>query len=94
MATSLLASCNVNKTWIGVALVERRGAVATGHGRRRRRGEEPRRPRRVAAGDVVPGVDDREIRRPLDFQRAMLDRKPGEQVRLRCAGQRLARAPV
>ena len=32
----------------------------------------------LAAGDVITAVDDAEIQRPLDFQRAMLDRKPGE----------------
>ncbi len=36
----------------------------------------------LLAGDVVTGVDDAEVRRPLDFQRAMLERKPGETIRL------------
>ena len=36
----------------------------------------------LLAGDVVTGVDDAEIHRPLDFQRAMLDRKPGQKLRL------------
>ena len=36
----------------------------------------------MTAGDVITAVDDIEVQRPLDFQRAMLDRKPGQQVRL------------
>ena len=46
----------------------------------------------LARGDVITAVDDTEIHRPLDFQRAMLDRKPGQQVRLavRRAGDPLA----
>ena len=41
----------------------------------------------LVAGDVITAVDDTEIQRPLDFQRAMLDRKPGQQApRWRCAG--------
>ena len=81
VAASLLASCNVNKTWIGVTssnesssqqgmvvgTVESKSPAATAG---------------LAAGDIVTRIDDTEIQRPLDFQRAMLDRKPGEKVRL------------
>jgi len=36
----------------------------------------------LVAGDVVVAVEDMPVVRPLDFQRAMLDRTPGETVRL------------
>jgi serine protease Do len=36
----------------------------------------------LVAGDVVTAIDGLDIERPLDFQRAMLDRKPGETLRL------------
>ena len=42
--------------------------------------EEPRRRGGLLAGDVITAVEDIDVQRPLDFQRAMLDRKPGEKV--------------
>ena len=36
----------------------------------------------LVAGDVVTAIDDFTIERPLDFQRAMLDRKAGETLHL------------
>ena len=44
----------------------------------------------LAAGDVVTAIDDTEIHRPLDFQRAMLDRKPGETLAADRAARRQA----
>jgi serine protease Do len=40
---------------------------------------------------VITAVDKQEVQRPLDFQRAILDRKPGEKIRLavRRAGEPL-----
>ena len=45
----------------------------------------------LAAGDVITAIDNKDIQRPLDFQRAMLDRKPGEKLQLaiRRAGESL-----
>jgi serine protease Do len=36
----------------------------------------------LLAGDVISAVDDADVRRPLDFQRAILDRAPGQTLRL------------
>ena len=36
----------------------------------------------LAAGDVVVAVGETEVQRPLDFQRAMLERVPGDAIQL------------
>jgi serine protease Do len=36
----------------------------------------------IRPGDIVAGVEDTDVGRPLDFQRALLDRKPGEKLSL------------
>jgi len=36
----------------------------------------------LRAGDVITAVGDMQVRRALDFQRALLDRSPGEQLEL------------
>jgi serine protease Do len=82
VAVGLLANCNADKTWIGMESsrsisLERRG-MAIG-------AVEPKGPAAEAglvAGDVITCVDDLTIERPLDFQRAMLDHKPGDTLRL------------
>ena len=82
VATALLASCNVNKMWIGVT--SSNDAPPSQHGMvvGAVEASSPAAEAGLAAGDVVASVDEREIRRPLDFQRAMLDRKPGQKVHL------------
>lgn len=82
VAASMLASCNVNKTWMGMASSNdpsrpHQGLVVGS--------VEPKSPAAeagLAPGDVITGIDDTDIRRPLDFQRAMLDRKPNEKIRM------------
>ena len=82
MTVGLLATCNAGKTWIGVAS-STDASAAQGHGRRRRRGQKPRRRGRTGRRRRGRGASaTTEIQRPLDFQRAMLDRKPGETIRL------------
>ncbi len=82
VAASLLASCNVNSTWIGLTSSNETkspqegmviGAVET---------KSPAAEAGLAPGDVVTKVDDIKIQRPLDFQRAMLDRKPGQKIHM------------
>jgi len=81
VTAGLLATCNANKTWIGMESSTKtspRQGMAVGT-------VEPKSPAAEAglrAGDVVTAIDDLDIERPLDFQRAMLDRKPGETLRL------------
>ena len=82
VAAALLADCNLNKAWIGVtasteAAQPRQGMVVGAV-----EAKSPAAEAGLARGDVITAVDDTEIQRPLDFQRAMLDRKPGQQVRL------------
>ena len=82
VTVGLLATCNANKAWIGMESSTdssplRRG-MAVG-------AVEPKSPAAEAglkAGDVIVAIDDLAIERPLDFQRAMLDRKPGETLRV------------
>ena len=82
VAASLLASCNVNATWIGLTSSNETkpsqqgmvvGAVET---------KSPAAEAGLTPGDVVTKVDDVKIQRPLDFQRAMLDRKPGQKIHM------------
>ncbi|MEN6451645.1 MAG: trypsin-like peptidase domain-containing protein [Thermoguttaceae bacterium] len=82
VTVGLLASCNASKARIGMASANSAtpstdgmvvGAVET---------RSPAAEAGLHAGDVVVRVDESEIHRPLDFQRAMLDRKPGETVSL------------
>ena len=81
VAAGLLATCNANKTWIGMESSTKtspRQGMAIGS-------VEPKSPADEAglhAGDVLTAIDDLDIERPLDFQRAMLDRKPGDTLRL------------
>jgi serine protease Do len=82
VATAMLASCNVSKTRIG--LVSSNDAAPSQHGMPLGAVEanSPAAEAGLLAGDVITNVEDVEVRRPLDFQRAMLDRKAGQQVRL------------
>jgi serine protease Do len=81
ISAGLLATCNANKTWIGIESATKtspRQGMAVGS-------VEPKSPADTAglhAGDIVTAIDDLDIERPLDFQRAMLDHKPGETLRL------------
>ncbi len=83
ICVSMLANCNANKAWIGmqslmVASSSRQGTVVGA--------VEPKSPAAEAgllAGDLVVAVDDVEVSRPLDFQRAVLERTPGETLRLK-----------
>ena len=92
VAAALLASCNVNKAWIGVTSSNERRQPQQGMVVGAVEANSPAAEAGLAAGDVITAVGDAEIQRPLDFQRAMLDRKPGQQVQLavRRAGDSLA----
>jgi serine protease Do len=82
VAANLLGSTAIVKAWHGavasadapttqqgmvVASVEKKSPAADGG---------------LQAGDVITAVGDAEVKRALDFQRAMLDRRPGEKIQL------------
>lgn len=92
VAASLLASCNVSKAWIGVISSNDPSSPRPGMVVGAVEGKSPAAEAGLAAGDVVTAVDAKDIRRPLDFQRAMLDHRAGEKIRLtvRRAGEPLA----
>jgi len=81
VAAALLAACNAQQTRIGiVSSVESSekeemivGAVEA---------DSPAAKAGLRAGDIIVAVDNTDVRQPLDFQRAMLERKPGENVQL------------
>ena len=81
VAARLLASCGSHRGWLGVVSTNEPTAgsgMVVG-------AVEPNSPAAEAglnAGDTIVRVDDVEIQRPLDFQRAMLERKPGEKCLL------------
>jgi len=82
VAVGLLATCNANNTWIGMesstnASPSERGMVVGAV-----EADSPAADAGLLAGDVILAVDDADIGRPLDFQRAMLDRTAGERIRL------------
>ena len=83
VAASLLATCNAEPdSGIGVASATEPAGAATRHGRSAPvEAKSPAAEAGLKAGDVIIAVGDKEIQRPLDFQRAMLDRKPGETLR-------------
>jgi serine protease Do len=82
VAATLLASCNANKTWIGATSAGEAAPRQSGMVVAAVEADGPAAKAGLAAGDVITGIDDAEIQRPLDLQRAMLDRKPGQSARL------------
>jgi serine protease Do len=82
VAVGLLASCNTNKTWIGM---ESSTDASPGNHGMKVGAIEPKSPAAEAglvSGDVITAIDDITIERPLDFQRAMLDHKAGDMLQL------------
>jgi serine protease Do len=82
VAVGLLASCNTGKSRIGMASANDDSPSSQGMVVGAVEAQSPAAQAGLLAGDLVVAVDDAEVRRPLDFQRAMLDRKPGETIRL------------
>lgn len=82
IAVGLLATCNTNKTWIGMESSNEVGSQTEGMAVGAVEPKSPAATAGLAAGDIVIAVDDMPVRRPLDFQRAMLDRTPGETLRV------------
>jgi serine protease Do len=78
VSASLLASCNVNKAWIGVTS----SSGAKGMLVSVVEAKSPAAEAGLLAGDVITNVDHTRVERSLDFQRALLERKPGEKINL------------
>ena len=82
VAVRLLATCNADKTWIGMESSTDASGPQHGMVVGAVEAKSPAAEAGLVAGDVVTAVGDTEIQRPLDFQRAMLDRTPGETLRV------------
>jgi serine protease Do len=82
IAAGLLASSNPNKAWTGVTSAKDETSNAHGMVVETLEQNSPAASAGLTAGDVVTTIDDHEVQRALDFQRAMLDCQPGQKVRL------------
>ena len=82
VATALLASCNVSKARIGLVTSNDAAPSPQGMLVGAVEANSPAAEAGLAPGDLVTAVGDIDVRRPLDFQRAMLERKPGQLVHL------------
>jgi serine protease Do len=82
VTAGMLANCNAQRTWIGMESSPAGAPPRQGMTISSIEARSPAAQAGLAAGDVVVSVEEADIQRPLDFQRAMLDRRPGETVRL------------
>ncbi len=82
VAARLLASCGTHRGWLGVVSANEPAAASSGMVIGTVEPNSPAAQAGLNAGDRIVRVDDLDVRRPLDFQRAMLDRKPGEKCLL------------
>jgi serine protease Do len=78
VAARLLASYGVHRGWLGVVSSNAPASVDSGMVVGAVEPNSPAAEAGLNAGDTIVRVDDVEIQRPLDFQRAMLERKAGE----------------
>jgi serine protease Do len=82
-AASMLATVNVNKNWHGiVATSENSEGDAKGLAVESVEKNSPAADAGIKSGDVITGLDSVEVRRTLDLQRALLDRKPGDKIKI------------
>lgn len=82
ISAELLASGNRNKVWSGVSWSEDASRSSQGMVVETVEHESPADKAGLTAGDVVTAMDDQEVQRVLDYQRAMLDCKPGQTIEL------------
>ena len=93
-AASMLVSVNANKTWHGVvAGDENSGGTSKGVVVESVEKSSPAAEAGIKPGDVITRLDDVEIHRALDLQRAFLDCKPGDKIEiaLRRSGESTAK---
>lgn len=82
VAANLLASCNVKTAWHGMLPVAESPAQRPGLTLASVEKESPAERSGLKPGDVITAVDEMEVQRSLDLHRALLDRKPGDKVKL------------
>ena len=82
VAADLLASRNVQNTWHGVVLVAKPTASEQGLTVASVDEESPALKGGLRSGDVITALGDTELRRNLDFSRAILERRTGEMIEL------------
>lgn len=82
VATKLIASCAAQKTFHGISVAPAGAAPASGVKVDRVVEGSPAALAGLRPGDRITSIDDRPVARPLDFQRALLERKPGDELRL------------
>jgi serine protease Do len=81
VAANLLGNRNGNQFWHGVILTPEKNSLQSGSVTIA--SVDPKSPAAAAglqSGDVITKIGGREIHRRLDFQRAMLDHKPGDKL--------------
>jgi serine protease Do len=82
VAASLMASASANRAWHGVVPAPDAPASLSGTKVAAVDKKSPAAQSGLLPGDVITAVDDVEVKRALDFQRAMLDHKAGDTVAL------------
>ena len=82
VAAQLLRERPDNRTWHGVTTAARCDTAHPGIEVRGVAAGSPAARCDLKVGDVITAIDDATLRLPLDLERALLDRKPGEAVRL------------
>ena len=89
VTAKLLASCSTRNAWHGVVLAGEPAVSDQGLTVVAVDNESPAAKSGLRSGDVITAVDAAEMKRNLDFSRAMLERNPGEKIQLgvRRAGQ-------
>jgi serine protease Do len=80
VAVGLLAACNAERTWIGMESSTKTSPQGMVVGDVTP--DSPAAEAGLRPGDVLVAVGEDNIHRPLDFQRAMLERQPGQRVKL------------
>jgi serine protease Do len=82
VAANLLASAAANKAWHGVVPASGPSPSQPGMGVAGVEKKSPAAQIGLQPGDVVTNIDGAEVKRALDFHRAMLDHKPGDELSL------------
>jgi len=82
VAGDLLARCNSDQTWHGVVLAADTGVAPRGVLVASVAPKSPAASAGLESGDLIAAVEEVKTERTLDFHRAMLERKAGEEVRL------------
>lgn len=82
VAAKLIADCNSGDNWNGLEVTTQFGGETPSLIVSKVAGESPAAAAGVQEGDVITAVDDLKVERSLEFYRALLDHKPGDQVEI------------